>query len=501
MNTRAAPIARLARRVLPPLAFLVLAACAVGPRYVPPVTPPAVWQNAGVDGFVEQDPEVAWWKQFGDAELEQLEARALAGNLDLRIAADRVRQARAVFAESTFDLAPHVPATAGYARSREQQPGFGPGRIDTRSYSAGFDAAWEIDLFGHVRQSIAAARADAGVAEANLRGARVALAAEVARNYFELRGTQRRIEVARENLENQRQTLRLTEVRFQEGRVGELDVARSRARLSATEATLPPLEAAAMAYRYRLAVLAGERPGALDAELGPAALETYARSLPIGSPDMLLLRRPDVWAAERRIAAATARVGVATADLYPRISISGFVGFLSGDIGKLFRSSGSDDARAWSVAPTVSWAAFDLGSVRARLRAQRADADATVADYERVVLAALEETENAFASYAADQSRLKNLAAQVTASRRASEIAGLQYREGVADYLTLLDAQRTQLSAEDDVAQAQAATNVAVALIYKALGGATNDAGESLPRLSYAPPRPEHALALRQPGQ
>ena len=361
--------------------------------------------------------------------------------------------------------------TATYSRLDEQQPGFGTNRYNIQSASLGFDAAWEIDLFGHVRRSVEAARADLGAEVANYRDAQVTVAAEVARNYFELRGAQKRLEVARENLESEHQTLELTQLLDETGRGSELDVQRSRARLKATEATIPPLEAAEKQADYRLAVLLGERPGALDQELGPAAVATYAKALPIGDPTDLLRRRPDVRAAERQLAAATARVGVATADLFPRVNFTGFVGFLSGDVGRLFSTTPSADARAWSITPSVSWAAFDLGSVRARLRASEAQSDAAAANYEKVVLTALEDTENSLVAYRTRQEQLKSLTEQADASRRAAELAATQYREGVADFLVLLDAQRTQLEAEDSVAQAETSVNVAVVAIYKALGG------------------------------
>jgi multidrug efflux system outer membrane protein len=222
-------------------------------------------------------------------------------------------------------------------------------------------------------------------------------------------------------------------------------------------------------------VLLGQRPGALEAEFAPRPMPAYAKALPIGTAGgdagALLRGRPDVREAEQRLAAATARVGIATADLFPRVTVSGFVGFLSGDFGHLFSSSTGTDARAWSVAPTVTWSALDYGTVRARLRASRADADGALASYEKTVLNALEETENAFENYRAQQGRLKSLLAQADASRRAAELAALQYREGVTDYVTLLDAQRTQLSAESDVAETVGAVNVSVVTIYKALGG------------------------------
>jgi multidrug efflux system outer membrane protein len=468
-------------------AMLLLAACAVGPNYHVPETPPTVVHNAASEAFLAQDPEATWWQEFEDPELDGLVRRALAANLDLRIAFDRVRAARAVFVQNNYDYAPHLPVQGAYAKSVEQEPGFGLNRITAESDSLGFDATWEIDLFGRVRRSVEAARADLGAERASFRDAEVTVAAEVARNYFELRGAQKRLGVARENLASEKQTLELTKLRDEVGRGSELDVQRSRARLKATEATIPPLEAAESQGAYRLAVLLGERPGALHEELKPAAVTIYAKPLPIGDATQLLRRRPDVRIAERQLAAATARVGVATADLFPRVNVTGFVGFLSGDVGRLFSTTLPNDARAWSVTPAVTWAAFDLGSVRTRLHASEAQSDAAAANYEKVVLMALEDTENSFLSYSKRQAQLKSLSEQADASRRAAELADIQYREGVADFLVLLDAQRTQLDAEDAVAQAQTAVNVAVIAIYKALGGVAQPTSDEWPaRLAQA---------------
>ena len=459
------------------LIALLLSACAVGPDYRAPQTAPAVVLNAQSPQFTAQSPEAAWWQQFDDAELNHLVTRALDANLDLRIAIDRVREARAVFVQDQYDFLPHAPLQAAYSHADEQQPGFGSSRIDAESYSLGFDATWEVDLFGHVRRSVEAARADLGAQQAGLRDAQVTVAAEVARNYFELRGTQKRLDVARRNLDSQNQTQQLTQLRYDAGRVTELDVQQSRARLKATEASIPPLLALEKQSAYRLAVLLGERPGALDAELQPVEVPAYAKALPVGDTAELLQRRPDVRAAERELAAATARVGVATADLFPRVNVTGFVGFLSGDLGQLFNANAGNGGRAWSVTPTVSWAALDFGSVKARLRASKAQSDAAAVNYEKAVLTALEDTENSFVAYSQRQAQLKSLSEQAEASRRAAELAQIQYREGVADFLTLLDAQRTQLEAEDGVAQAQTAVNVDVVAIYKALGGVGQPAG------------------------
>jgi len=457
-----------------------LSACAVGPNYREPPTAAANLMNAQSSGLVAQDPEGTWWQQFDDPELDSLVRRGLVQSLDLRIAYDRVREARAVFVGNELDLAPHVPLQAGYARSDEQEPGFGTQRLNIATYSLGFDASWEVDLFGHVRRSIEAARADLGAQQENLRDAQVAIAAEVARNYYELRGAQRRLKVAQDNLDSARQTLELTQTRYDAGRVGEIDVQRARAREAATLASIPPLELAQQRAAYRLAVLLGQRPGTLEDELKAVEVPTYAKALPIGDPTQLLRRRPDVRAAERQLAAAVARVGVATSDLFPRVSIDGFVGFLSGDFSHFFSTSSGTDARAWSVTPNLSWAALDLGSVRARLRASKAQSDEAAANYEKVVLAALEDAEISLVAYSRAQTQLKSLAEQAQASQRAAALAELQYREGLVDFLTLLDAQRTQLEAEDAQALAQTQVNVDVIAVYKAMGGVGQPASEPL---------------------
>jgi multidrug efflux system outer membrane protein len=270
-----------------------------------------------------------------------------------------------------------------------------------------------------------------------------------------------------DNLENQREVLRLTRVRLDLGVGQELDVARARARLAETEALVPPLVAAEQRAGHRLAVLLGLRPGELGDELSPVPGIARVEEVRIGDAAGLLRRRPDVQAAERELAAQTARVGVASADLFPRLSVTGFVGFVSGSTSML----GDGDTEAWNVAPRLDWAAFDLGSARARLNAEEANADAALARYEQTVLLALEETENAFVNYAEDQKRLLALVERATASRRAAQLARIQYEEGAVDFLRLLDAESTVLDAEDSVTAAETALNTDVVAIYQALGG------------------------------
>jgi multidrug efflux system outer membrane protein len=291
--------------------------------------------------------------------------------------------------------------------------------------------------------------------------------AELARNYFEMRGAQWRLDVANRSLENQRETLKLTELRRDAGVGEEQDVASAAARVAATEATLPQIEANIHTAQNRLAVLTGVRPGELNADLSPHVYSPIAKAIPIGSPSEMLQRRPDVRSAERRLAASTELQGLAVSNLFPKVSVNGFLGFLAGR-GNVFLRPASG---GWSIAPGISWPALDLGRVRAQVRGAKASTQEALAVYEKTVLQALEDTENAIVVYRTTQERLLKLDDQARESKRAADIARLRYREGVIDFLQLLDAERTQLQAEDAVAVAESESYVAVVALNKALGG------------------------------
>jgi multidrug efflux system outer membrane protein len=451
------------------LSFVLIAAaaCAVRRPYVPPVVESARLSSVDPALVSEQPFDPAWWAQFQDPVLDTLVTRALESNHDVRIAVARVEQARAFFDEVERDRYPEVTVGASVDRRRQSFPGFSDDPRVVSIYRAGFDVFWELDLFGRVRSQILAASANAESFEAALDDVRVSLVAEVARNYFELRGLQHQLDVAERSLTNQRETLRLTIVRRDAGIGEEQDVASASARVAGTEATIPPLRAALAERRHRLAVLIGVRPIALGVDLGPRTYPPLARALSIGEPDSLLRRRPDVRAAERRLASATAIEGIAAADLYPRITLTGFLGFLAGR-GSLF---GTADSASWAVTPALSWAGFDLASARARLRGAEASTREVLAAFEQTVLRALEETENALVSYREDQARLVKLTEQAHASARAAGIARVRYREGAVDFLDLLDAERTELQAQDAVARSEADVFTAVVGLYKALGG------------------------------
>lgn len=454
----------------PSLALIIavpLAGCAVKttpPKTTLEPTPLSRW-DASVVSDQAYDPK--WWKQFDDPILESLENAAVEANRDVRSALARFDQARAVFDEDKLLRYPKVTAGA-HGDVREQAiPGFTTEPIRTNTYRAGLDAAWELDLFGRVRAAVQAASANAESFEFALGAVRVSVAADVALNYFELRGLQQRLSVLDRSLANQRETLRLTEVRRDAGFGEEQDVASTRARVAAIESEAPPLRAGLAAREHRLAVLVGRVPGQLPVDLAPRAYPILAKSIALGASDKLLDRRPDVRSAERRLASVAAREGVAAADLYPRITLTGMIGLLAGR-GNLFATS---DSRAWAVTPALQWSAFDLGSARARLRGAQGATREALADYEQTMLLALEETETALVSYRQRQERLVRLTDEVRESARAASIARVRYREGVADFLSLLDAERTALQAEDSAAQAEADVFTSIVGLYRAVGG------------------------------
>jgi multidrug efflux system outer membrane protein len=456
-------------RLAPLLVTLALTADACAPRITPPATSiqASAFQRWDAAGFSDQPFDPRWWRQLDDPVLDELEAAALAANRDIQSALARFDQARAVFDEDSRRRYPTVTAN-GFVDVRDQsQPGFSdvPQRITT--YRLGLDASWELDLFGRVRSAIAAAAANAQGFEAALESVRVSVAAEVARNYFELRGIQQQLSVLDRSLANQRETLRLTVVRRDAGFGEEQDVASASARVSAIEAAVPPLRTALAVREHRLAVLTGRVPGQLAETVAPRAYPVLAKSVALGPPDQLFDRRPDVRVAERRLATAAAGEGVAAADLYPRITITGALGLLAGR-GSIF---GTGDSRLWAVTPALQWSAFDLGSARARLRGARAATREALAEYEKTMLLALEETETALVTYRQRQERLVKLNDEVRESTRAANIARTRYREGVIDFLTLLDAERTALTAEDSAAAAEAEVFTALVGLYRAVGG------------------------------
>lgn len=453
----------------------VLGACAVGPDYQQPETVggtpvDARFANAATLGMAEGAVTQNFWSAFGDAQLDQLVKDALAENKNLQIAAANLRAARAASRLSGHDLYPTVTAGAGYSRtlaSQDQAPGLDRDAREANVAEAGFDALWELDLFGRVRRGVEAARADADASLAELHDAQVSVSAEVARNYFVLRGLQDQLALTARNAENQGQSFKVTLARLDAGRGNQLDTARAEAQMRTTLANIPTLEAAIARTIYRLSVLTGRQPAALVAQLDtPEAMPDLPALNDIGTPEALLRRRPDIRAAERSLAGATARIGVAVGDLFPKVSFVGSVGYSASSFGRF-----GTDALTYGYGPSLSWAAFDLGRVRHRIDIAKAGTEASLANYEAVVLGALEETEGALITYGRAQNRRDTLAEAVAASDKAAALARQRFEGGLTDFFTVLDAERSALDAETLLSQSRTDAATSLIAVYKALGG------------------------------
>lgn len=448
-----------------------LASCAVGPDYVQPETAVgSQFTNASIAGVTEAEVRADFWAVFGEPTLNNLVQAALQTNKDLDAARANLRASRAARRLAGFDSYPTVTASVDvfHRRLSEHELAGAPVRRENNDASAGFDASWELDFFGRVRHSREAAAAQEQVAVAQLRDAQVTVTAEVARNYFVLRGLQEQLAVAIRNAENQQQTLGLTQARLDAGRGTELDRSRAEAQLKTTLASIPLLRASMQTTVYRLSVLTGQLPTALSAQLMPSRpLPALPELNSIGKPEDLLRRRPDIRRAERNLAASTARVGIAIADLFPRITFIGVAGYSAPN----FSDLGNPGTDRVIYGPSISWAAFDLGRVRARIDIAEAQTQAALAAYESTVLTALEETEGALASYGYAQSRRATLEDAAAASSKAAGLARQRFEGGLTDFLNVLDAERDALSAQDSLAQSRTQTATSLIAVYKALGG------------------------------
>jgi multidrug efflux system outer membrane protein len=459
------------RRLLAAIAVAAAAGCAVGPNYQRPDTPVAAqFANAGEPGFVASDAIERYWIGFDDPLLSSLIDDALVHNKDLSIAAANLQAARAAKRLAGFDQYPTATFEGGYSYnldSQQQLPGFDARDRHFDTALAGFEGLWELDLFGRVRRNVEAARADVGASAATLQDARVSVIAEVARNYFILRGLQDQLTLTERNADNQFRSLKLTRTRLEAGRGNELDTSRAEAQWQTTLSSIPTLQASIATTRYRLSVLTGQQPTALDEQLSPQApLPGLPDLNAVGTPKDLLRRRPDIRVAERRLAAATARVGVAVGDLFPKVTLLGNVGYSA----PAFGNFGQTGAQFYSIGPSITWAAFDLGRVRARISSAKDETDAALGAYESAVLGALEDTEDSLVNYGHSQARTEALRVAAAASDKAADLANKRFEGGLIDFLEVLDAERTALSA--DLLLSQSRTDAATSLIavYKALG-------------------------------
>ncbi|HAA05390.1 MAG TPA: RND transporter [Syntrophobacteraceae bacterium] len=478
---------------------IALAGCAVGPNFrSPKVQVPPAWRGVGGPQPAQPSAEtpslsvatggptevVDWWRSFNDPELNSLVGRAMASNLDLALAKARIRQARASRGVASSSLWPTVDASASYRRSYSGSSSSGVstsssspdstagggsiGSAENDLFRAGLDAAWELDIFGGKRRNVEAAEADLQAVVEDRRDVLVSLAAEVGNNYASLRSLQQQLVIARNNLETQRHSAEIARKRFEAGYVSGLDVASANAQVATLEAQVPVLESSIQATIYSLGVLLGQEPGALAQELmTPAMIPVTPPAVPVGLPSELLLRRPDIRKADAQLHAATARIGVATADLFPKISLTGSLGFSSSDLTNLANWS----SRFWSMGPTVSWALFDGGKIRSNIEVQNALQEQALLTYRATVLTALKEVETALVAYSKEQDRRRALVVAVEQSRRAVDLAQKLYVAGKTDYLNVLTAQRSQYVSEDSLVQSVRSLTTDLIVLYKALGG------------------------------
>lgn len=451
----------------------LLAGCTVGPDYrAPEPEAPAAWEGEAAAQAGEQ--VAAWWQSLGDPALDGLVEQALAANHDLRIAALRVQRARALRASTAGGQYPAagVGGSAGRQRFSANGPdpvAFIPGiPLEQHAYRLGLDLSWELDIFGHTRRQVEAADARLAQSEALARGTALMVAAEVASSYFELRGLERRLAITEDNIALQRSTVDLVTRQLEAGVVSGFDLERARTQLQFTRARLPGLRAQRGAVRNRLAVLLGQQPGQFHIPpAGGESLPLPARGVPAGLPSEVLQRRPDVMAAERALAAATADVGVATAELFPRFSLTGSAGRASSHSDNWLNSA----SETYGLGLDLNWPVFAGGSLRANIRAAEARNSEAAVDYERVVLQALAEVETALLRYDESLRGRRALERASDASEGVVKLARRRYEEGVADFLAVLDAERELRAAQDQQAQAETDSLLQLVDLYRALGG------------------------------
>ena len=454
------------------LLIMIITGCVtVGPDYVPPDVPIYKDWHTQLNGDLntrEADAQTlaAWWTTLNDSKLSSLIDRAVSGNLDLKKARARVREARASRGVAKADLFPALDATGTASRSRSSEE---TGSGMTRDlYVIGFDAAWELDIFGGARRSVEAAEANLQASHDGWRDVLVSLIAEVALNYIDVRTYQVRLTVAKDNLESQSETYQLSQWRYEAGVSDELAVQQARYNLENTRSQIPVLRSGLEAAMNRVAVLLGEQPGTVHTELEQReSIPVPPLNVAVGVPADLLRRRPDVRKAERDLAAQTAKVGVATAELYPKFTLSGSIGLEALSTGDLF-SSGS---KFYGFGPSISLPIFAGGAIRQNIEVQSALQEQALIQYEAVILGALEEVENALVAYTEVQQRRQSLSDATRAAQKAAELAEQKYQAGLTDFTNVLDAQRSLLSFQEQLAQSNGNITANLVSLYKALGG------------------------------
>lgn len=455
---------------------LALSACTVGPKYVNPA-PAAPSQTSFLEAgkspaFNGEQPNGKWWSLFGDPALDALVEEALVANTDLRIAAANLAQARAVLRESRAGRLPTTDIGAGASYGRQAGSALGIGPIEGENYDIGLDVGYQIDLFGRVGSAIRAATADAEAVQAAFDLTRITVAAETARAYSDVCAFNRQIAVAEETLAIQQKTFDLTRRLFEGGRATRLETGQAGALYEQTRAAIPQLTAQRSAALYRLAVLTGKPPAeAPQHVLSCQTIPQLGQPIPVGDGASLLARRPDIRRAERQLAAASARVNVATADLYPSIRLGGSIGSTAQDIGDI----GSSDAFRFSIGPLISWSFPNIALAKSRIAQAEAGADAALATFDGAWLGALRETESALASYAGELDRVSALKAAEREAGDAARIARLRYEAGRENFQVTLDAERSLAQIRASIAQAEQQRATYLIGLFLALGGGWQD--------------------------
>jgi NodT family efflux transporter outer membrane factor (OMF) lipoprotein len=462
--------------------MLLQAGCMVGPNYQRPVTPvPPGFAEPSTEGSASDPALGRWWQSFGDPELDKLADRAIAQNLDVETAAARIREARAREVVAGAAALPQVDAQASASRQRISEnaipvpPGAGGGNTGSfglpgsefSTFRVGFDASWEIDLFGRTRRSVEAARARTGAAIWNRRDIQVSVAAEVADAYLALRTLQQRIATAEAEAGRQRRALQLVSARVRGGLVTGQDLAQQQSQLSTAQAAIPPLKAQADAQVHALGVLTGETPEALIAELSSPAALPSAPIVPAGLPSDLLRRRPDIRAAERSLHAATADIGVATADLYPRFSLSAAPALVSTALAKLLEWG----SRSYTASASLDWPIFNGGRTRGNIAVTKAQQEQALIAYRKTILSALQDVEDSLSNIDNDRRQIASLEAARQTAARAEDIARTRYRGGLVTYSDVLQAQAGRISLDSQLIQARGSLARDTVALFKALGG------------------------------
>lgn len=467
--------------------MLSVAGCMVGPNYQAPVTMmPAAYrepataattQPATAPSFsIDAVPaEIRWWRRLGDPKLTDLVEKAVTANYGIAIAEARVREARASRQIVQSMLYPQVSVGASALRFRASDSvvGLSGLNLEDNLFQLGFDASWMVDVFGGTRRSIEAAKANEAATAAERRSVVLLVAAETARAYLELRGTQRELEIAKITLEEQRQTLAVTQDKHRNGLSSDLEVLRARTEVESTAAQIPPLQQASRQYIHVLSTLLGLEPTALAAELEQAApIPTASNRLAIGIPSDLLRRRPDIQAVERQLASSTAQVGAATAELFPHVVLGGAGGLQSRKFGDLFNGNSTNNSSSYYLTgPVINWTIFDAGRRKSGVEFAEAQVDAAKAAYQDTVLRAFREVESSLVAVDRASVQVGDLKRLSASARECAAIARRDYERGILDQLTVLDAQRQANRAEMLLAQSQVQLVVNVVTLYKALGG------------------------------